>query len=119
MKSSFFVDIINAFSNSDISKMSIRYKKMSIDLEKNVNNSEIKKTNEKEINSPIVGTISKMMVSKGDKIKNGDTICIIEAMKTFNEIKSEGEYEVLDTFVKTNDAVECNQKIVLLRNLYD
>ena len=48
------------------------------------------------IDSPMVGVIyltpkpsSPPFAKKGQKIKKGDTICLIEAMKTFNEIKSD------------------------------
>ena len=55
-----------------------------------------KSSNMITIDSPMVGIIyitpkpsSPPSVKKGQKVKKGDTICLIEAMKTFNEIKSD------------------------------
>ena len=39
-------------------------------------------------------------VSKGDKVKKGQTLCIIEAMKIMNEIESEYDGHIIDVLVK-------------------
>ena len=65
------------------------------------------------IDSPMVGIIyltpkpsSPPFVKKGQKIKKGDTICLIEAMKTFNEIKSDRDCTIKSILVKNGEAVE-------------
>ena len=70
------------------------------------------------IDSPMVGIIyltpkpsSPPFVKSGQKIKKGDTICLIEAMKTFNEIKSDKDGVVKSILVKNGDAVEFGQPL--------
>ena len=70
------------------------------------------------IDSPMVGIIyltpkpsSPPFVKSGQKIKKGDTICLIEAMKTFNEIKSDKEGVVKSILVKNGEAVEFGQPL--------
>ena len=80
------------------------------------------KTNEsssmQSIDSPMVGIIyltakpsSPPFVKSGQKIKKGDTICLIEAMKTFNEIKSDKDGVVKSILVKNGEAVEFGQPL--------
>lgn len=68
--------------------------------------------------SPIVGTfytssspLKPPFVKIGDKIKEGDTLCIIEAMKVMNEIKSQYSGEIAEIFVENEDMVEYNQPL--------
>ena len=70
------------------------------------------------IDSPMVGIIyltpkpsSPPFVKKGQKIKKGDTICLIEAMKTFNEIKSDRDCTIKNIMVKNGEAVEFGQPL--------
>ena len=70
------------------------------------------------IDSPMVGIIyltpkpsSPPFVKSGQKIKKGDTICLIEAMKTFNEIKSDKDGVVKSILVKNGEAVEFGQPL--------
>ena len=70
------------------------------------------------IDSPMVGIIyltpkpsSPSFVKSGQKIKKGDTICLIEAMKTFNEIKSDKDGVVKSILVKNGEAVEFSQPL--------
>ena len=74
------------------------------------------------IKSPIIGTAylapepgAKQFVKVGDKIKKGQTIMIIEAMKTMNHIPSTGDGEVKDILVKDGQPVEFVQTLVLLK----
>ena len=48
---------------------------------------------------------------KGQKIKKGDTICLIEAMKTFNEIKSDRDCTIKTVMIKNGEAVEFGQPL--------
>ena len=70
------------------------------------------------IDSPMVGIIyltpkpsSPPFAKKGQKIKKGDTICLIEAMKTFNEIKSDRDCTIKRVIVKNGEAVEFGQPL--------
>ena len=70
------------------------------------------------IDSPMVGIIyltpkpsTPPFVKKGQKIKKGDTICLIEAMKTFNEIKSDKDGLIKTILVKNGEAIEFGQPL--------
>ena len=67
----------------------------------------------KIVNSPMVGTFyikpnpsANPYVEVGKKVKKGDVLCIIEAMKLMNEIESEFDGEVAEIFIKDGEAVE-------------
>jgi acetyl-CoA carboxylase biotin carboxyl carrier protein len=69
-----------------------------------------------DIHSPIVGTFyrspspdSLPFVNEGDRIKPGDAICIIEAMKLMNEIEAEISGTIVDILVENGQPVEYNQ----------
>ena len=53
-------------------------------------------------------------VSKGDHVKKGHVICIIEAMKIMNEIESEHDGIVTDILVNNSDPVEYNQPLFVI-----
>ena len=58
---------------------------------------------------------SASFIKKGQKIKKGTTICLIEAMKTFNEIKAEKDGIVSSILVKNSEAVEFGQPLIELK----
>ncbi len=69
--------------------------------------------NYKEVKSPMVGTFysspspkDEPYVKVGDKVKKGDVLCVIEAMKLMNEIESEYDGEIVEICVKNEDMVE-------------
>ena len=69
-----------------------------------------------EVKSPMVGTFYRApapdapsYVEPGDRIKKGDTLCIIEAMKLMNELESEVEGTVVDVLVDNAEPVEYGQ----------
>ena len=64
------------------------------------------------IKSNIQGTILSIKVKKGDKVKPGDIIATIEAMKMEQEIKSEVTGEVKDIFIKEGNSVSCGDLIM-------
>ena len=73
------------------------------------------------INSPIVGTVylapepgGKKFVEIGKKIKKGDTIMIVEAMKTMNHVPSTSDGVVKEICVEDEQPVEFGQKIIIL-----
>ena len=86
-----------------------------------ISNQNIKKEINDSVNSidsPMVGIIyltpkpsSPPFAKKGQKIKKGDTICLIEAMKTFNEIKSDRDCSIKEVMVKNGEAVEFGQPL--------
>lgn len=70
------------------------------------------------IRSPMIGTFYKSpnpesdpFVSEGDSIKAGQTICIIEAMKLFNEIESEFTGKVVKVLANDSSPVEFDQPL--------
>jgi acetyl-CoA carboxylase biotin carboxyl carrier protein len=74
-----------------------------------------------EIKSPMVGSFyaapapnAKNFVSLGQSIKVGDTLCIIEAMKIMNPIKSEVNGVVVKILVENGDPVEYGQPLFIV-----
>ena len=74
-----------------------------------------------EINSPIIGTAyhapepgAKKFVEVGKKIKKGDTIMIVEAMKTMNHVPSTHDGVVKEICVDDGQPVEFGQTILIL-----
>ncbi len=74
-----------------------------------------------EITSPIIGTAyhapepgAKKFVEIGKKIKKGDTIMIVEAMKTMNHVPSTADGIVKEICVKDGQPVEFGQTIIIL-----
>ena len=72
-----------------------------------------------EVKAPLVGTYyssskpsAPPFVNVGDKVKKGDTICIIEAMKIFNEIESDVSGIVTEICVENGNPVEFDQSII-------
>tara|TARA_B100001769_G_C22017715_1_gene546941 strand:- start:377 stop:733 length:357 start_codon:yes stop_codon:yes gene_type:complete len=73
------------------------------------------------IKSPIVGTAylapepgGKKFVELGKKIKKGDTIMIVEAMKTMNHIPSTAEGLVKEISVEDGQPIEFGQKLIVI-----
>lgn len=70
------------------------------------------------ITSPIVGTFyesqspqSPPLVKVGDRVKAGDILCIIEAMKVMNEITAKADGEIAEIMVANEQMVEFNQPL--------
>jgi len=73
----------------------------------------------KAITSPMVGTFyassspdSEPFVEVGSEVKEGDVVCIIEAMKLMNEIKSEVAGKITQICVKNGDPIEYGQALM-------
>lgn len=73
------------------------------------------------IKSPMIGTFyesanpeSPAFINIGDTVKVGDTVCIIEAMKLFNEIESEISGKVVKILVGNAQPVEFDQPLFLI-----
>ena len=72
----------------------------------------------KTIDAPIVGVFyaasapgKAPYVSAGKKVKKGDVVCIIEAMKCMNEIQAEEDGEIVEVLVKDGELVEYGQPL--------
>ena len=89
------------------------------------NKSVLKSSNESEgirVKSPIIGTAylspepgAKKFVEVGDKIKKGQTVMIVEAMKTMNHVPSTSDGEVKKILIEDGQPVEFGQTLVLLK----
>ncbi|MDD4377508.1 MAG: acetyl-CoA carboxylase biotin carboxyl carrier protein [Eubacteriales bacterium] len=76
------------------------------------------------ITSPIVGTFysspspdEPAFVRVGDKIKNGQTVCILEAMKLMNEIEADFDCEIEAVLVSNEQKVEYGQPLFRVKKL--
>ena len=76
------------------------------------------------VKSPIVGTFYKSsspqappFINIGSKVKKGDTLCIIEAMKLMNKINSEYDGEIVEILSENEEAVEYGQVLIKIRPL--
>ncbi len=74
------------------------------------------------VKSPIIGTAylspepgAKKFVEVGDKIKKGQTVMIVEAMKTMNHVPSSNDGEVKKILVEDGQPVEFGQTLVILK----
>ena len=116
------IKLSNKINTVEISNSSVNYTAnlddQNISKEKNQNINNTKKDNFISIDSPMVGIIyltpkpsTPPFAKKGQKIKKGDTICLIEAMKTFNEIKSDRDCTIKTVMVKNGEAVEFGQPL--------
>ena len=73
------------------------------------------------IKSPIIGTFYRkpspdkdVFVEVGDSVKEGDVLCVIEAMKLFNEIESEVSGKIVKVLVDDSSPVEFDQPLFLV-----
>jgi acetyl-CoA carboxylase biotin carboxyl carrier protein len=89
---------------------------------KTKSNVEIISDNSLKVTSPIVGTAylapepgAKNFVKEGQKIKKGQTIMIVEAMKTMNHVPSTQEGTVSKVLVKDGDPVEFGQPLISIK----
>jgi acetyl-CoA carboxylase biotin carboxyl carrier protein len=78
-------------------------------------------SNYTEIKSPMIGTFYRSsspdkpaFCEVGDVIKQGDVVCVIEAMKLFNEIESEVSGKIVKILVDDNTPVEYDQPLILV-----
>ena len=72
--------------------------------------------------APLVGTFyaspkpgEPSFVKVGDKVTKGQTLCIIEAMKIFNEIESDHDGEIVEILVSDSSPVEFNQSLFSIK----
>ena len=128
--------IMKMFEESQISKMDLTDGDLHITLEKEMEPVEVVKTNKSTpiqeveevkqeqgtaITSPLVGTYyqasgtnQEPFVKVGQHIQEGDTVCIIEAMKVMNEIKATVSGTVLSINVSDGETVEYDQVLMMI-----
>ena len=77
--------------------------------------------NYEDVKSPMIGTFYRSsspekdpFVSVGDEVKKGDVICIIEAMKLFNEIEAEVSGKIVKVLADDSSPVEYDQPLFLI-----
>ncbi len=127
-------EIIKMFEKSSVSKMELETGELKIKLEKNTgvsttvqntpNNVEVTMLNEVEgykVLAPVVGTYYSQkasgkppFVKKGDKVKKGDTLCIIEAMKVMNEITAPVDGTILEIYGSNESLIEYDQVLFVI-----
>ena len=85
-------------------------------------NADVEKENYKIVKSNMVGTFyaspapgKPPYVSVGDKVKKGQVLCVIEAMKLMNEIESEFDGEIAEICVKNEDVIEYGQPLFKIK----
>jgi acetyl-CoA carboxylase biotin carboxyl carrier protein len=76
------------------------------------------------ITAPIVATFyasanpdTPAFVSVGSRVKTGDTLCILEAMKQMNHMEAEYDCEILEVHAKSGDFVEFGQPLFTVKKL--
>ncbi len=91
-----------------------------------ISSADAKETEEEDlfITSPIVGTFysapapdAPAFVHVGDKIKNGSTVCILEAMKLMNEIQCEYDCQIEAVLVSNEQKVEYGQPLFRVKRI--
>ena len=92
--------------------------------EKPAPSAEKKQISGETITSPMVGTFyaspspdSPHFVQTGDKVKKGDVLCILEAMKIMNELEAEYDCKILDILVNDGDPVEYDKPLFIVEKV--
>ena len=103
------------------SRISKNIETLAPDNEKKIIKDEVSIDNSKKITSPIIGTAylapepgGKKFIEIGQKIKKGDTIMIVEAMKTMNHVPSPLDGVIKEISVDDGQPVEFGQTLVVL-----
>ena len=128
-------ELVNCLEENNLSELEYSEKDIKIKVAKNSSNENnkiqvvknIKETTSEikidgtEIKSPIIGTAylapepgGKKFVDIGKKIKKGDTVMIVEAMKTMNHVPSTKDGTVKKIVVEDGQPVEYGQTLVIL-----
>lgn len=99
--------------NVEISTKAMKFSSQEVKKEELKSEQSSNEDTGKIVKSPMVGTFyikpnpsATPYVEVGKKVKKGDVLCIIEAMKLMNEIESEFDGEVAEIFIKDGEAVE-------------
>ena len=68
----------------------------------------------RNISSPMPGKVVRIPVKNGDKVKAGDTVIVVSAMKMESEYKVQIDRVVKDVLVKEGDTVDSNQPLIIV-----
>ena len=126
MKIDLVKQLINEFENSEVFKMKVEIDDIKLELEKtpvapvNVVSTPVVSA-PTPVKSPIVGVYyasssptAKPYVEVGTKVKAGQVLCIVEAMKVMNEIKAPIDGTVTSIMANTEDLVEFDQVLMII-----
>lgn len=69
----------------------------------------------KDVVSPIQGTVVKVLVNKGDRVKANQVLVVVEAMKLENDVVSPYDGEVAEVLVTKGQNVSAKERIVVIR----
>ena len=104
---------------------SVQYITVPEKTEQNIETKQCQKEEKEEckiVKSPMVGTFysksspdAKPYVEVGSKVKKGDILCIVEAMKLMNEIESEFDGEIVEVCVRDGEMVDYGRPLFKLR----
>ncbi len=64
--------------------------------------------------APMAGTILRILVKEGQRVKKGENLIVLEAMKMENEIVADEDGIIKSILVKANDSVESDQPLLIL-----
>ena len=71
-------------------------------------------TEGKALLAPMAGTVLRILVKEGQRVKKGENLIVLEAMKMENEIVADEDGVVRRILVKENDSVESDQALLIL-----
>ena len=71
-------------------------------------------TEGKTMLAPMAGTILRILVKEGQRVKKGENLIVLEAMKMENEIVADEDGVIRSILVKANDSVESDQPLSIL-----
>lgn len=130
MKETEIEKIIILLNKYDLSSIKFKNKNFFLEINKTskqknqIINNTSNEDNIKIIKAPLVGVFytsetpnKKAFVKEGDKINKGDTICIIESMKTLHKIKSTYTGVVEKILLKNETHVEYNQDLFMIKHV--
>lgn len=101
--------LLEAIEESNDSSVKIENKAV------NVDNKVSLVTDSKDILSPIQGSVINVLVKPGQKVKKGDVILLIEAMKLENEVNAPYDCEIVEVLINKGQTVATNQVLVKIK----
>ena len=71
-------------------------------------------TEGKAMLAPMAGTVLRILVKEGQRVKKGENLIVLDAMKMENEIVADEDGVIRSILVKANDSVESDQPLLIL-----
>ena len=116
--------LVKIIENSSLTEFTLKEGDMKITMSKLDHPPVVAEDEKLFITSPIVGTFysapapdAPTFVKVGDQVKNGQTVCILEAMKLMNEIQSDFDCEIEAVLVSNEQKVEYGQPLFRVKKL--